>query len=109
MQNEPNKPDPLVVVDTLEKRYTKSGVPVFSDISFSIDRGEIVCMIGHSGCGKSTILNILAGLESASSGQVSINGHTIRGPGLDRGVVFQGHALMPWLYGPAIPACSAVT
>ncbi|MDN7354926.1 ABC transporter ATP-binding protein [Acetobacter senegalensis] len=97
MQNEPNKPDHLVVVNTLEKRYTKGGVPVFSDISFSIDRGEIVCMIGHSGCGKSTILNILAGLESASSGQVSINGHTIRVPGLDRGVVFQGHALMPWL------------
>lgn len=97
MQNKMNHPIPLVTVNQLEKQYTKNNPPVFSDISFSIARGEFVCMIGHSGCGKSTILNILAGLEIATSGQVSINGHAIKGPGLDRGVVFQGHALMPWL------------
>ncbi|WP_272931051.1 ABC transporter ATP-binding protein [Acetobacter indonesiensis] len=97
MQNRINQPLPLVTVNQLEKQYTKNNPPVFSDISFSIAHGEFVCMIGHSGCGKSTILNILAGLEMATSGLVSINGHAIKGPGLDRGVVFQGHALMPWL------------
>jgi nitrate/nitrite transport system ATP-binding protein len=66
-------------------------------VSFAIERGEFVCIIGHSGCGKTTILNILAGLEEASSG-IRVHGRReVRGPSLDRGVVFQGHALMPWL------------
>ena len=56
-----------------------------------------VCIIGHSGCGKTTILNILAGLDEASAGEVVMDGREVRGPSLDRGVVFQGHALMPWL------------
>jgi nitrate/nitrite transport system ATP-binding protein len=53
-------------------------------------------VIGHSGCGKTTVLNILAGLEEASVGVVLMDGHEVSGPSLDRGVVFQGHALMPW-------------
>jgi nitrate/nitrite transport system ATP-binding protein len=60
-------------------------------------RGEFVCIIGHSGCGKTTILNVLAGLDRASSGHVFMDGREVAGPSLDRGVVFQGHALMPWL------------
>jgi nitrate/nitrite transport system ATP-binding protein len=56
-----------------------------------------VCVIGHSGCGKTTILNILAGLDRASAGEVTMDGREVYGPSLDRGVVFQGHALMPWL------------
>jgi nitrate/nitrite transport system ATP-binding protein len=59
--------------------------------------GEFVCIIGHSGCGKTTILNVLAGLETASAGHVFMDNREVAGPGLERGVVFQGHALMPWL------------
>src|SRR5258705_4819655 len=77
----------------------RGGAPfvVFDKVHFSIDKGEFVCIVGHSGCGKSTILNILAGLDEASSGVVIMGGREIAGPSLDRGVVFQGHALMPWL------------
>ncbi|TCJ11638.1 ABC transporter ATP-binding protein [Parasulfuritortus cantonensis] len=70
---------------------------VFEDIHFSINKGEFVCIIGHSGCGKSTILNALAGLEESSAGVVIMDGREVSGPSLDRGVVFQSHALMPWM------------
>jgi len=70
---------------------------VFEDINFAIDKGEFVCIIGHSGCGKSTILNIIAGLDDPSAGLVVMDEREVSGPSLDRGVVFQGHALMPWL------------
>jgi nitrate/nitrite transport system ATP-binding protein len=84
-------------LENLTKRYTPDAPPVFEDVSFGIDKGEFVCIIGHSGCGKTTILNVLAGLESATSGNVFMDGREVCGPSLDRGVVFQGHALMPWL------------
>jgi nitrate/nitrite transport system ATP-binding protein len=70
---------------------------VFENVNFSIARGEFVVIIGHSGCGKSTILNVLAGLDQASDGAVIMDGRELAGPSLERGVVFQGHALMPWL------------
>ena len=70
---------------------------VFDDIHFSINKGEFVCIVGHSGCGKSTILNVLAGLEEPSEGVVIMDQREVRGPSLDRGVIFQSHALMPWL------------
>jgi nitrate/nitrite transport system ATP-binding protein len=70
---------------------------VFEDVNFQIDKGDFVCIIGHSGCGKTTILNVLAGLEQPTSGLAIMDGREIAGPSLDRGVVFQGHALMPWL------------
>ena len=73
-----------------------SGTEVFESVNFSIERGEFVCVIGHSGCGKTTILNILAGLEQASGGSAAMDGSPISAPSLDRGVVFQSHALMPW-------------
>ncbi|MEX3969596.1 ABC transporter ATP-binding protein [Paraburkholderia caribensis] len=88
---------PFVEVDCLSKRYRDDAPFVFEDVSFRINRGEFICVIGHSGCGKSTILNVLAGLEEASNGVAIMAGREISGPSLDRGVVFQGHALLPWL------------
>jgi nitrate/nitrite transport system ATP-binding protein len=75
-----------------------SGSPttVFRDLWFAMDKGEFVCVIGHSGCGKTTVLNILAGLDEPSAGVVIVDGKEISGPSLDRAVIFQGHALLPW-------------
>jgi nitrate/nitrite transport system ATP-binding protein len=67
------------------------------DVWFGVNQGEFVCLVGHSGCGKTTILNILAGLDTPSDGTVLVDGREIDGPSLDRAVIFQGHALMPWL------------
>ena len=82
-------------VQGLARRYGDANV--FESVDFTIERGEFVCIIGHSGCGKTTILNILAGLDQASQGVVVMDGREVAGPSLERGVVFQGHALMPWL------------
>ena len=81
-------------VQDLAKRYPES--TVFESVNFSMEKGEFVCIIGHSGCGKTTILNVLAGLDAASGGAVVMDNREVAGPSLDRGVVFQGHALMPW-------------
>jgi ABC-type nitrate/sulfonate/bicarbonate transport system, ATPase component len=67
------------------------------DISFTVDRGEFVSILGPSGCGKSTLLNLVAGLELADEGLVLANGKPVAAPGPDRIVVFQEHALYPWL------------
>ena len=83
-------------IDRLSKAFAPTK-PVFADVSFTLDKGEFVCIIGHSGCGKTTILNVLAGLDTATSGTVIMDGREVAGPSLDRGVVFQSHALMPWL------------
>ncbi len=83
-------------IEGLSKTFVP-GKPVFDDVSFTLERGEFVCIIGHSGCGKTTILNVLAGLDTASSGHVFMDGRELAGPSLERGVVFQSHALMPWL------------
>ena len=86
---------PFLQIEDLSKSY--GGVPVFEHVRFGIERGEFACVIGHSGCGKTTILNILAGLDTASGGNVFMDAREVAGPSLERGVVFQGHALMPWL------------
>jgi nitrate/nitrite transport system ATP-binding protein len=82
-------------IEGLAKRYGDS--TVFDQVNFDVRQGEFVCIVGHSGCGKTTILNVLAGLEHASDGHVFMDKREIAGPSLERGVVFQGHALMPWL------------
>jgi len=89
--------DDFLRVEGLAKTYPGSVEPVFDSVNFGIAKGEFVCIIGHSGCGKTTILNVLAGLEQASAGHVFMDRREIAGPSLERGVVFQGHALMPWL------------
>jgi nitrate/nitrite transport system ATP-binding protein len=75
-----------------------SGVnPVLAGISLDVHRGEYISLIGHSGCGKSTVLNIVAGLLKATSGGVILDGREVNEPGPDRAVVFQNHSLLPWL------------
>ena len=71
--------------------------PVLGGISFQVKRREFICVIGASGCGKSTMLRILGGLEPRSGGEVRMNGHPVSGPGADRGMVFQEYTLFPWL------------
>jgi nitrate/nitrite transport system ATP-binding protein len=70
---------------------------VFKDVHFHIEKGEFVTMVGHSGCGKTTLLNIIAGFEAANEGGIVLDGKEITDPGLDRMVVFQNFALMPWM------------
>lgn len=67
------------------------------DINLEIEKGQIVSIIGHSGCGKSTIMNAIAGMTFPTGGKVTLNGNEVKGPGPDRGIVFQNYSLLPWL------------
>lgn len=89
----------FVSIEGLSKKYPRKDdeLVVFADVNISIDKGEYICIIGHSGCGKSTILNVLAGLDSPTDGVVIMDGKEVTGPGLERGVVFQNYSLLPWL------------
>ena len=95
------KGKPLLEIQNLARRYPSpdggEAMTVFENANFQINRGEFVCIIGHSGCGKSTIMNILAGLDTASEGVVTMDGKEVGGPSLDRGVVFQNYSLLPWM------------
>ncbi|HSV77688.1 MAG TPA: ABC transporter ATP-binding protein [Ramlibacter sp.] len=73
------------------------GNPVLKGIDLDVKRGEYISLIGHSGCGKSTVLNIVAGLLKATSGGVIVDNREVNAPGPDRAVVFQNHSLLPWL------------
>src|SRR3954463_8351802 len=73
------------------------GHPVLKGIDLAVQRGEYISLIGHSGCGKSTVLNIVAGLLKATSGGVIVDSREVNAPGPDRAVVFQNHSLLPWL------------
>ena len=88
-------------IDHVSKKFRspdgRGDVTVFSDVAFGLEQGEFLTMVGHSGCGKSTLLNIIAGLEPPTAGGVVLEGREIQGAGIDRMVVFQNFALMPWL------------
>jgi NitT/TauT family transport system ATP-binding protein len=89
----------ILEVKDLYKYFTtaEGEITALKNINFKAHRREFVCVIGASGCGKSTLIRILSGLESASTGQVLLDGEPVSGPGPDRGMVFQGYTLFPWL------------
>ena len=79
-----------IAFDSIKGRFV-----AVTDINLDIERGQIVSIIGHSGCGKSTIMNAIAGMTFPTSGRVILNGNVIKGPGPDRGIVFQNYSLLP--------------
>ncbi|GGO53668.1 nitrate/nitrite transport system ATP-binding protein [Roseovarius pacificus] len=91
---------PFLSIERLTQKFPDGQggeLTVFENASFGVEKGEFVCILGHSGCGKSTIMNILAGLAEPTSGVVKMDGMEVSGPSLDRGVVFQNYSLLPWL------------
>jgi NitT/TauT family transport system ATP-binding protein len=85
----------------LVKRFPAAGrrrpeVVAVDGIDLTVRAGELVCIVGASGCGKSTVLNVVGGLERATEGVVTIDGERVVGPGPDRGMIFQGYSLFPW-------------
>jgi NitT/TauT family transport system ATP-binding protein len=94
------KQRPVVLdIDQLGKTFdsAKGRISALQDVEFRVHRKEFVSVIGPSGCGKSTLIKILAGLETPSSGEVRLDGERVEGPCKDRGMVFQGYTLFPWL------------
>jgi len=91
--------DGALLIEGVSKTYQqKEGtVLALADIDLSIAKGEFVSIVGGSGCGKSTLLRIIAGFETEYQGRVTLSGQAIQKPGLDRGMVFQEHRLLPWL------------
>lgn len=86
-------------INNLNKRFKVNGdaTPVLENINLTVKAGEFVSIIGPSGCGKTTLLRLIIGLENSYEGDILLDGKRITGPGLNRGVVFQDHRLLPWL------------
>ncbi|MEV5693786.1 ABC transporter ATP-binding protein [Micromonospora globbae] len=76
--------------------YSGDRVTAIGEVTFTVEEGEFVSILGPSGCGKTTVLNIIAGFVEQTAGTVKVGGRVVDGPGPDRGVVFQNHALFPW-------------
>src|SRR5260370_28087387 len=92
---------PHVAIRGVTKRFAVGDdeVEALLRIDVTIQQGQLVCLIGASGCGKSTMLRIVAGFEEPTTGEVLVNAKRITGPGSDRGMVFQDYALFPWMTG----------
>src|SRR4051812_30575987 len=86
-------------IDKLTKVYPtpKGPVTIVKGFDLRIKKGEFISLIGHSGCGKSTVLSMVAGLNDITSGGIILAGKELTGPGPDRGIVFQSPCLLPWL------------
>jgi len=104
-------------IDKVHKFFGKGAqrVCALHNINFTVHKREFICVIGPSGCGKSTLIRILAGLDQTTTGQVLLEGKAVRGPGKERGMVFQGYTLFPWLtvkknimFGPQIAGRGSV-
>ena len=86
-------------IQNVNKSFTVDGqkVDVLKDINLEVQEGEFIAIVGHSGCGESTLLKIIAGLEKNDTGLVTVDGKEVNGPGMDRGMIFQEHRLFPWM------------
>lgn len=86
-----------LVLKNVSKTFEDAQGDVLNRINLEIKDGEFVCVVGQSGCGKSTLLNLIAGLEKPTAGEILLDGKQVEGPSSDRVVMFQDHALFPWL------------
>lgn len=86
-----------VEVRNVSFAYNNDSELILKDLNLEIEEGDFVCLLGQSGCGKSTMLRLLAGLEKPTTGEIVINGETIKGASLQRSVVFQDYGLFPWM------------
>jgi nitrate/nitrite transport system ATP-binding protein len=93
------RPDAIRIENVTVSFKSKSNglYTALDNISLNVKKGEIVTLIGHSGCGKSTLMNTISGMVKPTQGEVYANGNLVKGPGPDRGIVFQNYSLLPWL------------
>jgi nitrate/nitrite transport system ATP-binding protein len=93
------KERPILALEKVAKSFQRGAqtTEVLRDVDLTVARGEFISIIGHSGCGKSTMLNLIAGLTRVTNGVVLLDNKEVNAPGPDRAVVFQNHSLLPWL------------
>jgi nitrate/nitrite transport system ATP-binding protein len=98
-RSESSRIEPYLHIDRVGKdfRLGRETVNAIRDVSLDVRQGEFVAFIGHSGCGKSTVLNMVAGIAAPSRGTIRVGGHAVTAPGPDRAMVFQSYSLLPWL------------
>lgn len=98
-----NSAPPTINVESVSKRFSRKrgdqsdDLIALQEVSFCLNEGDFVCLLGPTGCGKTTLLNIIAGFDKPSSGRVLMNGQAVDGPSPDRGVIFQEDTLFPWM------------